>query len=79
MTKPKVKIAQLRLLLPESWIPELNDLAASRFLTRLSLLRFYIKAGMEDDLSKLAEHFKQKEQHKKTHQRLQSHLQDRER
>jgi hypothetical protein len=33
---------------------------------------------MNEDLSKLAEHFKQNEQHKKTHQRLQSHLQDRE-
>ena len=79
MTRTKSKTKQLRLLLPEDWIPELDSLAASRFLTRLGLLRFYIMAGKNEDLSKLAEHFKQNEQNKKTHQRLQSHLQDRER
>ena len=78
MTKPKVKITQLRLLLPETWISELDNLSASRFLTRLGLLRFYIRAGMNEDLSKLADHFKQNEQNKKTHQRLQNHIQDRE-
>jgi hypothetical protein len=79
MKNAKLKTKQLRLLLPEEWVPELDSLAASRFLTRLGLLRFYIKAGMTDDFSKLAEHFKQSKENKRAHQRLQSHLQDRER
>jgi len=79
MKNVKSKTKQLRLLLPEEWISELDSLAASRFLSRLGLLRFYIKAGMSEDFSKLAEHFKLDEQHKRTHQRLQGHLRDRER
>lgn len=79
MKQAKSKTKQLRLLLPEDWIPELDSLAASRYISRLALLRFYIKCGMSEDFSKLAEHFKQNEQHRKTHQKLQSHLQDRER
>ena len=70
MTKPKSKITQLRLLLPEDWIPELDNLAASRFLTRLGLIRFYLRAQMNEELATLAEHFKQTEQNRITHQRL---------
>ena len=79
MKKQRIKIAQLRLLLPEEWLSELDSLAASRFQKRLQLLRFYIRAGMNEDLAKLADHFKQSEQNKRTHQRLQSHLHGRER
>ena len=79
MPKTKSKTKQLRLLLPEDWFSELDNLAAARFLTRMGLLRFYIRLGMNEDLSKLAEHLKQNEQHKRTHQKLQSHLHDRER
>lgn len=79
MTKPQSKNAQLRLLLPPDWISELDDLAASRFLTRLGLIRFYLRAQMNEDLSRLAEHFRETDEHRKTHQRLQRHLQDQER
>ena len=74
--KTKTKIAQLRLLLPESWIPELDNLAASRFLTRLGLIRFYLRAQMNEDLANLAEHFDRQKEQRKTHQRLADKLQD---
>ena len=76
MNKPKAKIAQIRLLLPEDWIPELDNLAASRFLTRHGLIRFYLRAKMNEELATLAEHFKQSEQNKATHQRLSKRLND---
>jgi hypothetical protein len=79
MTKSKPRTAQLRLLLPQDWIAELDNLAASRFLTRLGLIRFYLRLQMDDDLSQLAEHYKQTEENKRTHQRLSRHLQDYER
>jgi len=78
MTKPKSKIAQIRLLLPEEWLPELDNLAATRFLTRLGLIRFYLRAQMNEDLSNLAQHFKENEKHKKTHKHLQQRRQDNE-
>lgn len=78
MTKPKSKIAQIRLLLPEEWLPELDNLAATRFLTRLGLIRFYLRAQMNEDLANPAEHFKQSEQQRKTHKHLQQRRQDNE-
>jgi hypothetical protein len=79
MTKPKSKTAQLRLLLPEDWIPELDSLAASRFLTRLGLIRFFLRAQMNEELSRLSDHFRETEGLRKTYRRLQSHLDDRDR
>ena len=76
MNKPKAKIAQIRLLLPENWIPELDNLAASRFLTRLGLIRFFLRSKMNEELANLAEHFKQAEQNKLTHQKLSRKLDD---
>ena len=78
MTKPKSNITQLRLLLPEEWVPELDNLAATRFLTRLGLIRYYLRAQMNEDLARLAEHFKQSEQQRKTHKHLQQSRQDKE-
>jgi hypothetical protein len=78
MSKPKSKITQLRLLLPEEWVPELDNLAATRFLTRLGLLRFFIRSKMDEELANLAEHFKQTELQRKTHKQLQQRRQDNE-
>jgi hypothetical protein len=57
--KPKNETAQLRLLLPQKWISELDHLAASRCLTRLGLIRFYIQLGMKEDCSQMAEYLQQ--------------------
>ena len=72
----KSKTTQLRLLLPESWIAELDNLAASRFLSRLGLIRFYLRAQMDEDLKQLAEHFRNEDLKKRTHSRLSGKLQD---
>jgi hypothetical protein len=79
MTKSKSKTKQVLLLLPEDWIPELDSLAASRFQTRLGLIRLYLRTQMNEELSNLAEHFRQTEALRKTHRRLQQHIEDRER
>lgn len=78
MTKPKSKIAQIRLLLPEEWLPELDNLASTRFLTRLGLIRFYLRAQMNEDLAKLAEHYETTAQNRKTHKRIEQYRQDKE-
>jgi hypothetical protein len=78
MTKPKSKITQLRLLLPEEWLPELDHLAATRFLTRLGLLRFLIRNGMNQELANLADHFKQIQEQRKTLKTIQQRRQDNE-
>ena len=79
MTRSKSKTKQVLLLLPEDWIPELDSLAASRFQTRLGLIRLYLRTQMNEELSNLAEHFRQSEVDRKTHRRLQQHIEDRER
>jgi hypothetical protein len=79
MTRSKTKTKQILLWLPEDWIPELDSLAASRFQSRLGLIRLYLRAQMNEELSNLAEHFRQAEAHRKTHRRLQQHIEDRER
>lgn len=76
MSKQKPKTVQIRLLLPADWLPELDNLADSRFLTRLGLIRFYLRSKMDEELKTLAEHFKQVEQNKITHQRIASKLDD---
>jgi hypothetical protein len=76
MAKEKQKITQLRLLLPETWISELDNLAASRFLTRLGLIRFYLRAQMDEDLLQLQEYFKTIEAQKRTHKLLSERLTD---
>ena len=78
MTKPKSKITQLRLLLPEEWLPELDNLAATRFLTRLGLIRYYLRNQMNEDLAQLAEHFKQTQEQRKTLKTIQLRRHDNE-
>lgn len=57
--KQKNETAQLRLLLPQEWISELDHLAASRFLTRLGLIRFYIQIGMREDIDQVSDYLEQ--------------------
>ena len=64
--KTKNETAQLRLLLPQKWIDELDDLAACRSLTRLGLIRFYIQLGMKEDCSQMEEYLQQERRRKNT-------------
>ena len=52
-TEQKTPIAQVRLLLPENWIEELDAIARSRFISRLSLIRHYLRTHIDRDLESL--------------------------
>jgi|GEM_PF-1887502 len=69
--------AQIRLLVPKEWVQELDTLAASRFLTRLGLIRFYLRNQMDQDLSQLAEMLQDRQNLKRTHNSLKRHIQER--
>ena len=74
----KKAYASILLLIPQEWLEELNTLAAARFLTRLGLLRFYIRQEMNKDLLDLTEHFKQRNQFKRTKSDVDKWLKERE-
>ena len=70
--------AQIRLIIPHDWVAELDDLAAARFLTRLGLIRFYLRSQMDYDLDQLEVVLEQREKHQRTHTSLKRYLNDRE-
>ena len=78
MKQQKPNIKQIRLLIPEEWVSELDNLAATRFLTRLGLIRFYLRAQMNEELAHLSEHFNQINQNQRTHKQIETYLQERE-
>ena len=68
--------AQLRLLLPQEMISELDTLARSCFVSRLSLIRFYLRTMIDKDLTDLSEHFNQRKQFEITREKLNEKLLD---
>ena len=70
--------SQIRLLIPRDWVAELDDLAASRFLTRLGLIRFYLRNQMDQDLNQLEEVLHQREKLQRTHSSLHRYNKQRE-
>ena len=48
--KRKLYGFQLRFLIPIEWVPHLDRLAAARCVSRLALLRAYVKEMMEKEL-----------------------------
>lgn len=68
--------SQIRLIIETSWIEQLDVLAASRFQSRLALIRFYLRQAMDKDLSELEEFLRQRKQKDETCKRLQSYLDD---
>ena len=44
---------QVLLLLPKEWVKELDILARANFVTRLALIRKYLRKAMDDHLSQL--------------------------
>ena len=71
--------AQLRLTLPNSWIEELDTIAASRHLSRLALIRGYLRSRIDQDLEKLAAHWGIEQRNRETCERLRNVTADRER
>ena len=73
----KSKSSQLLLLLPSDWIEELDLLAESRFISRLQLIRSYLRHKMDEDLSQHAEHLREREKILSAKNKLNRFLQDR--
>ena len=46
---------QLRLLIPQEWVEELNVLARAKYKSRLSLIREYLRAEIDRDFIDLKE------------------------
>ena len=81
MTAQKQKIkcdAQLRLLLPHEWIGELDSLASSHFISRLALIRKYLRKMIDSDLEMHKEHLEQVANRKRVKDQLDYHLSQRE-
>ena len=68
--------AQIRLVVPDSWITELDLLAKSRFITRLALIRLYLRARMNEDLKDLQAHFKDERARLETRRQLEDYYKD---
>ena len=45
--------SQLRLIIPQSWIFKLDTIATSRFISRLALIRHYLRLHLDKDLESL--------------------------
>lgn len=69
---------QIRLLLPEQMVSELDCIAASREVSRLALIRRFLRLQIDDELSQLETYFQEVDRRNKTHERLQEHLSDNE-
>ena len=55
MSKLKSQRFSLRLLLDQDWISPLEDLAKAHMVSRLALIRRYIREGMTSDLETVKE------------------------
>jgi len=71
------EIAQIRLLVPKDWVQELDTLAASRYLTRLGLIRFYLRNQMDHDLQQLSEAIEERNDLNSAHRSIQRYLNNR--
>lgn len=72
------KTRQLRLILPDDWIPELDTLARSRATTRLGLIRFYLRTKIDEDLNHYQEFLVAQEARRRTKSKLDAFLDDKE-
>ena len=52
-TEQKSTTTQVRLLIPENWISELDAIARSKFISRLALIRNYLRIHIDKDLESL--------------------------
>lgn len=74
---PNSKKSQILLLLPSDWVSQLDALAESRFTTRLSLIRRFLRIQMDSELTQLSAHFQQLQQQNRTCEQLRSFLDER--
>ncbi len=74
--KSNTEITQIRLLIPRQWVQELDTLAATRFVTRLGLIRLFLRARIDQELAQANEQSKLREKNRQTKARLDSWLDD---
>ena len=80
MPRPiKTNVAQVRLLLPQDWLDELTSIAKSRFVSRLSLIRTYLRSQIDEELRQLEEHFAARERQRITKVHLDNWINEKER
>ena len=76
MSIKKPQFVQLRLLLDPEWIPELDTLARSRYLTRSALIRFYLRNQINEELAQLPKLFAAQKARNLARKELEAHLDD---
>jgi len=76
MSIKKPKFTQLRLLLEPDWISDLDTLARSRRITRLALIRMFLKAKIDEELLSLDAFLQHQEALKATKRKLDKYLHD---
>lgn len=74
----KVNFVQLRLLLDPTWIRELDTLARARSISRLGLIRYFLRLKMDEDLDSYNEMIRTREHRGRTRAKLDAYLDDRE-
>ena len=74
MSIKKPKFTQLRLLLEPDWISDLDTLARSRRITRLALIRMFLKAKIDEELLSLDTFLQHQESLKATKRKLDKYL-----
>jgi len=74
MSTKKPTFVQLRLLLNPEWIPELDTLARARHLSRLGLIRYFLRLKIDDELASYQEFLNAKEVRKTTKSKLDAYL-----
>jgi len=76
MSIKKPKFTQLRLLLEPDCISDLDTLARSRRITRLALIRMFLKAKIDEELLSLDTFLQHQESLKATKRKLDKYLHD---
>ena len=79
MNPTKTDIAQVRLLIPQEWLDELTSIAKSRFVSRLSLIRTYLRREIDEELSQLEDHLAARERQRITKAQLDNWIDEKER
>lgn len=74
MSTKKPTFVQLRLLLNPEWIPELDTLARARYVSRLGLIRHFLRLKMDEELASYQEFLNAKEARKTTKSKLDAYL-----
>ena len=62
---------QILLVLPKQMVSQLDSIAATRQVSRLALIRRFLRLHIVDELSQLENYFQEVDRRNKTHERLQ--------